>query len=120
MRGWGLAGVLAFAATAHAAVLHTDRGTLDTITSQAATANSFECDGAQKASILLDITAGTATLNPQVSIDNGTHWDDVGSLSGNADGDVIEIDVPNGLYRVEASACSGCTVVATWKCVSQK
>lgn len=120
MRGWVLAGLLGFAMTAQAAVLHGDRGTLDTLDAVEAGANSVECDGSSKLSLLLDITAGTATVNPQVSIDNGAHWDDVGSLSGNADGDVIEIEVPNGLYRVEASACSGCTVIVTWKCVTEQ
>lgn len=119
MRGWVLLGVL-LAGTAWAQPSEKERGSFTAITSATTSSESHVCDGALKVTYLWKNASGTFTGNIQQSIDNGTTWTDVSGSSTSTDAALIEVSVPNGRFRPELSACSGCSVVVTWKCVNQR
>lgn len=60
------------------------------------------------------LTAGTGTWTLEQSLDGGTSFDPVGA--GVTASDIVTITRPIGHYKVNASVCTGCTLIAQVRC----
>jgi len=88
-------------------------------TSATTSANTVQVNGATALYVEYVIDSGTATIELQQKLKNGTNYQTVSGSSQSSE-TILKIDNPAGTFQAEVTACSSCDVSVIYQAAYQK